>query len=72
MSTRYYNPEIGRFLNADNYPATGVCITYSDGAFELVGEKSVYYETLDGEWTYPSYDMEYEAYINFLSAWKAM
>jgi len=49
-----------------------ICITYSDGAFELVGEKSVYYETLKGEWTYPSYDMEYEAYINFLSAWKTM
>lgn len=47
-------------------------ITYSDGAFELVGEKSVYYETLDGKWTYPSYDFESEAYYNFLSAWEAI
>ena len=23
LQSRYYNPEIGRFLNADNYPATG-------------------------------------------------
>ncbi|MBQ5912834.1 MAG: hypothetical protein IIW93_07040, partial [Bacteroidaceae bacterium] len=23
LSTRYYNPDLGRFLNADNYPATG-------------------------------------------------
>jgi len=47
-------------------------ITFSDGAFELVGEKSVYYETSEGEWTYPSYDLEQEAYKNFLSSWKAV
>ena len=23
LQSRYYNPETGRFLNADNYPATG-------------------------------------------------
>jgi len=45
-------------------------ITYSDGAFELVGEKSVYYETADGDWAYPSYDFEQESYKNFLSSWK--
>lgn len=47
-------------------------ITYSDGSFELIGEKSVYYETKEGEWTYPSYDMELDAYTSFLSSWRVM
>lgn len=47
-------------------------ITYADGSFELVGEKSVYYETADDKWTYPSYDFEQEAFKCFLSSWKAI
>ena len=45
-------------------------ITYIDGSFELVGERAVYYETVTGEWMYPSYDFEKEPFESFLSFWK--
>ncbi len=40
MQSRYYNPEIGRFLNADNYPSTGQGLT-GNNMFAYCGNNPV-------------------------------
>lgn len=56
----------------DGFAENTIRISYLDGSFELVSEKTVYYEAVDGDWTYPSYDFEEEAFNSFLSLWKAV
>ena len=41
LQNRYYNPEICRFINADNYPTTGQCLT-SNNMFAYCGSSDVY------------------------------
>ena len=45
-------------------------VTYSDGAFEMIGARSVYYETADGEWKYPTYYFDAEAFEDLIAAYK--
>lgn len=45
-------------------------VTYLDGAFELIGARTVYYETADGEWKYPTYYFDTEAFGSLISAYK--
>ena len=54
----------------DGIMEDAIRITYKDGSFELVTERSVYYETANGAWAYPSYDFEQEPFEGFVTSWK--
>ena len=42
-------------------------VSFSDGSYQLIGEDTVYYETSIGDWEYPRYYFDKEAFDAFLS-----
>ena len=48
LQSRYYNPEIGRFISADNYPSTGQGLT-GNNMFAYCGNNPVSREDESGE-----------------------
>jgi len=48
LQSRYYNPEIGRFISADNYPSTGQCLT-GNNMFAYCGNNPVVRIDSNGE-----------------------
>lgn len=42
-------------------------VTYRDGSYELIGWCTVYYETPAGDWKYPPYYFDKEAFVEFIS-----
>jgi RHS repeat-associated protein len=49
LQSRYYNPEICRFINADNYPTTGQGLT-GNNMFAYCGNNPVIRTDAQGEW----------------------
>ena len=47
MSTRYYNPEVGRFINADEYPSTGQGFT-GNNMFVYCGNNPIQFSDTEG------------------------
>ena len=48
LQSRYYNPEMGRFVNADNYPSTGQGLT-GNNMFAYCGNNPVCRQDVNGE-----------------------
>ena len=48
LQSRYYNPEVGRFINADNYPTTGQGLT-GNNMFAYCGNNPISREDDGGE-----------------------
>ena len=51
----------------EGFDQNTIRITYLDGSIELIGARSVYYETVEGEWEYPPYHFDGEAFDDFIS-----
>lgn len=49
LQSRYYDPEMGRFLNADNYPTTGQGFT-GNNMFAYCGNNPVGRQDVGGTW----------------------
>ena len=49
LQSRYYNPKIGRFISADNYPSTGQGLT-GNNMFAYCGNNPVSRNDEGGEW----------------------
>ena len=58
---RYRNDPIQGF-NQDT-----IRVIYLDGSYELIGWRTVYYETPAGDWKYPPYYFEGEAFEEFIA-----
>ena len=51
----------------EGFDQNTIRITYLDGSIELIGARTVYYETVAGEWKYPPFYFDNEAFKSFVS-----
>ncbi len=60
---RYRNDPFHGFSN------NTIRVTYLDGGYELIGAHTVFYETAAGDWTFPPYYFDSNAFDKYINSW---